>query len=151
MWAAATALCAALILPAQKVDSAESLLQAATKKELVDGNLTAAIEGYKKALTAAGSNRAVAAKALLRLGECYEKQGNAEARRAYERLVKEFSDQKEQARDAGARLAAMGGGGSAGYAGCLDRPEGRWQGIFPVPRRPVLHVPGLGHGELGPA
>jgi Tol biopolymer transport system component len=108
IWAAATALCAALMLPAQKADSAESLLQAATKKELVDGNLKAAIEGYRKALAAAGSNRAVAAKALLRLGECYEKQGNAEARQAYERLVKEYSDQKEQARDAGARLAAMG-------------------------------------------
>src|SRR5689334_2123704 len=86
---AAAVLCAALILPAQKADSAESLLQAATKKELVDGNLLAAMEGYKKALTAAKGNRAVAAKALLRLGECYEKQGNAEAQRSYERLVRE--------------------------------------------------------------
>ena len=56
----------------------------------------------------------MAAKALLRLGECYEKQGDAEARKAYERLVKEFADQKDQARDAQVRLAAMGqtaGGG----------------------------------------
>ena len=105
---AATALCAALILPAQKADSAESLLQAATKKELVDGNLAAAIEGYRKAVAAAKGNRNVAAKALLRLGECYEKQGNAEARRAYERLVNEYSDQKDQAHDAQARLAALG-------------------------------------------
>src|SRR4051794_11886982 len=108
IFALGVALSTAVILPAQKADSAESLLQAATKKELVDGNLAAAIEGYKKTLAAAKGNRAVAAKALLRLGECYEKQGNAEAQRSYERLVREYGDQKEQAHDAEVHLTAMG-------------------------------------------
>src|ERR1044072_88007 len=107
MLAVAAALSAALILPAQKTDSAESLLQAATKKELVDGNLPGAIEGYKRTLVAAKGNRAVAAKALLRLGQCYEKQGNTEGPKAYQRLVREFCGQKEQAHDAEARLTAM--------------------------------------------
>ena len=57
LFAVGFALSTALILPAQKADSAESLLQSATKKELVDGNLAAAIEGYKKTLAAAKGNR----------------------------------------------------------------------------------------------
>ncbi len=101
-------LAAAASLAAQTGD-AGVMLQRAIRKESVEGDLKGAIELYKKVVAGAAKDRAAAAKALLRLGECYEKQGNAEARRAYERLVKEFSDQKEQARDAGARLAAMGG------------------------------------------
>ena len=93
--AAVAALCAALILSAQTVDSAESLLQAATKKELVDGDLAGAIEGYKKAFAAAKDDRAVAAQALLKLGQCYRKQGDAEARVAFERLLREYADQTE--------------------------------------------------------
>jgi Tol biopolymer transport system component len=50
----------------------------------------------------------VAARALLHLGECHEKLGSAEARRAYERLVREFADQTEEAARARARLAALG-------------------------------------------
>ena len=104
-------LSAALLLPAQKPEAAESLLQAATKKEVVDGDLAGAIEGYKKTLAAAKGNRAVAAKALYQLGECYRKQGNAQARQTFERLVKEYADQAV-AGQARARLAAMGGGTS---------------------------------------
>lgn len=100
-------LAAAGVLAAQSGDPGV-LLQRAIRKESVEGDLKGAIDLYKKVIAGAAKNRAAAAKALLRLGECYEKQGNAEARRAYERLVKEFSDQKDQAREAEARLAAMG-------------------------------------------
>ncbi len=94
-------------LVAQKPEAAESLLQAATKKEVVDGDLAGAIAGYKRALAAAKSNRAVAAKALYQLGECYRKQGDSEARKMFERVVKEYGDQAVAA-EARARLAAMG-------------------------------------------
>jgi Tol biopolymer transport system component len=104
---AAIALCAALILSAQTVNSAESLLQAATKKELVDGNLAGAIDGYQRALAAAKDNRAVAAQALLQLGQCYRKQGNAEARRTFERLLRDYGDQTEAAAKASEELAAL--------------------------------------------
>jgi tetratricopeptide (TPR) repeat protein len=73
----------------------------------VEGDLKGAIDLYKR-VAGGAANRAQVAKALLGLGECYEKQGDAEARKAYERLVKEFGDQAEQAREAQARLAAMG-------------------------------------------
>jgi len=104
---AATVLCGSLTLPAQKADSAESLLQAATKRELVDGDLAGAIEGYKKALAAAKGNRALAAQALLQLGQCYRKQGNAEARRTFERLLREYADQTAAVAKARDELAAL--------------------------------------------
>jgi Tol biopolymer transport system component len=111
----AALLCAAL--PAgfsanqAKDDRAEVALQAAIKKETIDGDLKGAIEQYQK--IAQSTNRAVAAKALLRMGQCYEKLGNTEARSAYERLVREFGDQAEIVAQARVRLAALGGPGSA--------------------------------------
>jgi tetratricopeptide (TPR) repeat protein len=104
---AAIVLCGALTFPAQRANSAESLLQAAAKRELVDGDLAGAIEGYKRALAAAKSNRAVAAQALLRLGQCYRKQGTAEARLTFERLLREYADQTEAVANARAELAAL--------------------------------------------
>lgn len=88
--------------------SAEVQLKAAMHKEEVEGDLKGAIEAYRKIVAQAGSNRAVAAKALYQLGECYRKQGDAEARKTFERLVKEFGDQPVAA-EARARLAAMSG------------------------------------------
>ncbi len=49
----------------------------------------------------------VAAKALIRLGQCYEKMGNTEARKAYERVMRDFADRNEAASEARARLAAL--------------------------------------------
>jgi len=107
-------LCAALsagYLASQAKDNkAEVALQAAIKTETVDGNLKGAIEQYKKIAAQPGAGRAVVATALLRMGQCYEKLGNAEARTAYERLVREFADQAEQAQAARARLAALAEG-----------------------------------------
>src|SRR5512136_2744632 len=91
----------------QKDPRAEAQLQAAINKETVEGDLKGAIEQYQK--LADSSNHAVAAKALLRMGQCYEKLGDMEARKAYERVVREFSDQKETAATAQARLAALAG------------------------------------------
>lgn len=101
----------ALLLLAQGNGQLEVQLQRAIQKEMTAGDLKAAIDEYKKIASRAGSNRAVAAKALLRLAEAYEKQGGAEARKTYERIVTEYGDQGEatQARN---RLAALGGSGS---------------------------------------
>jgi len=90
----------------QKDPRAEAQLQAAITKETVEGDLKGAIELYQK--LANGSNHAAAAKALVRMGQCYEKLGSAEATKAYERVVREFSDQKEAVEQARALLAAGG-------------------------------------------
>jgi len=88
----------------QQKDQSEVNLQAAIRMETVEGDLKGAIEAYKK--IAEAGNRAVAAKALIRMGQCYEKLGDAEARKAYERVVREFFDQKEAVEQARALLAA---------------------------------------------
>lgn len=54
------------------------------------------------------SDRAVAARALLFLGSAYEKLGRAEARRAYEQIIREFPDQPHMVAAARARLAEFG-------------------------------------------
>jgi Tol biopolymer transport system component len=94
---------------AQKDDQAEVLMQAAHQKQLVEGQLEEAIQLYKRIVQEHGGSRAVAAKALLEMGQCYEKLGNREARKAYERLVREYGDQNEAAAQARARLAALSG------------------------------------------
>ena len=63
---------------------------------------------------ARSSDRALAARALLYLGQAQERQGADKARATYERIVKEFSNQTEIAAAAGRRLAALGGGGPSG-------------------------------------
>jgi len=93
------------------------LLQAATNKQLMEGKLEEAIQLYKKILTGRPSNRAVAAKALLQMGQCYEKLGETqaqEARKAYQRIAREFADQAEIVAQARVRLAALGGPGAGG-------------------------------------
>src|SRR5262245_39432487 len=84
----------------------EAMLRAAMDKESVDGDLKAAIEQYKKIVASKSASREVVAKALIRLGACYERQGDIEARKAYERVGREFGDQAESVRLAQARLAA---------------------------------------------
>jgi Tol biopolymer transport system component len=92
---------------AQQAADPGVLLRAAIEKEEVDGDLNGAISLYKQIITNNGNKRAVAAKALLRLGGCYEKQGNAAAAKAYEQLLRDYVDQAEEAKEAQSRLAAL--------------------------------------------
>jgi len=103
----AAALLLAVLAAGQKNNQAEVQLKAAMHKELVDGDLKGALEQYQKILASFGSNRAVGAKALVQIGQCYEKLGKSEARSAYERVLREFADQPEPARVARERLAAL--------------------------------------------
>lgn len=99
-------LAVAAVLTAQTGRSPEVQLKAAQNKEQVEGDLKGAIEAYKR-LTQS-KDRAVAAKALVALGQCYEKLGNTEARSTYERLLKDFADQPESVALARTRLSALG-------------------------------------------
>ena len=92
------------LLLAQAPRTAEVQLKAAVHKQEVEGDLKGAIEQYKK--LAQNKDRGVAAKALVRMGECYDKLGDTEARKAYERVVKEFADQKEAVEQARGRLSS---------------------------------------------
>ena len=87
---------------------ADKLLAGAQRKATVDGDLKGAIEDYKKIVAEAGNNRALAAQALVRMADCYQKLGDAESRAIYERLVRDYGDQKEPAALARLRLGATG-------------------------------------------
>jgi len=106
---------AVLAAAPQNQDKAEVALKAAMDKEVLDGNLKAAIEQYRKIAVTYRGNRSVAARALFQLGQCYEKQGDAEARKAYDQLVREYGDQKEPVAAARLRLAAIQKAGGLGH------------------------------------
>jgi Tol biopolymer transport system component len=93
---------------AQKKDSPDVLLQRAIQKEMVDGDLKAAIELYKKVVTSPGVTSRVAADALVHLGEAYERSGDAEARKAYEQVIREYANQTEAVAQAKRRLSSVG-------------------------------------------
>ena len=63
---------------------------------------------------ARSTDRALAARALLYLGQAQERQGAGKARATYERIVKEFGNQTEMVAAAQQRLVALGGPRSSG-------------------------------------
>lgn len=103
-WMFVAALAITLAAFAQKNDSPELMLGAGLHQEEVEGNCKAAIEIYQKVIQQKNASRNVAARAQLHVGLCLEKLGNAESRKAYERVVREYADQKEAAAFARDRL-----------------------------------------------
>ena len=90
------------LVVAQNARSPEVLFKAAQHAEEVQGDLKAAIQQYKKVIDA--GSRPFAARALVRMAECYQKMGDAQSRIVYERVVREFPDQAEQVALAQSRL-----------------------------------------------
>ncbi len=113
---------------AQGVTEGERQLQKAMLLETVDGKLEAAIEQYKRIAAENRGNRGVVATALLRLAGCYEKLGIAEARKVYEQILGDYSDQRDVAEQARDRLTALGQTVSARAAMATRRV---WEG-FPL-------------------
>ncbi|MBI4909429.1 MAG: hypothetical protein HY820_37770 [Acidobacteria bacterium] len=97
-----TLLLSAAMVSAQSGSPADVALRAAIELETVKGDLRGAIKRY--ASLAEGKDRAVAARALLRMAQCHEKLGNSEARKIYQRIVKDFGDQAELVAQARAKL-----------------------------------------------
>jgi Tol biopolymer transport system component len=91
---------------AQTVSPNEIRFREARHKEDVEGDLNGAIKIYES-ITASKGDRKLAAKALVQLGRCYEKQGNVAARHAYERVLRDFSDQGAAVGEARLRLAKI--------------------------------------------
>jgi tetratricopeptide (TPR) repeat protein len=107
------AMMALAIMVGAGFQSSRDLFQKALQMEEGQGDLQKAIGLYQDIVKRFPENREVAAKAQLHIGLCYEKLGNAEARKAYEGVVREYADQKETAATAQARLAALAGAGGA--------------------------------------
>ena len=94
------------MLTAQGARNADVQMMAAQQKADVQGDLKGAIEDYKRIVAGAGSNRALAALALVRMADCYQKLGDAQARAIYDRVVRDYADQAEAVSLARAHLGA---------------------------------------------
>ena len=101
---AVVALGAGAIVKAQSPRSVEVQMKAAQQKAEVEGDLKGAIEEYKKIVAGAGSNRALAAEALVRMAQCHQKLGDTEAQKIYERVVRDYAEQVDAVASARARL-----------------------------------------------
>jgi Tol biopolymer transport system component len=101
------AICALVGAPstAQKNESAQAMLEAAKQKATLEGDLPGAIKQYQAVVDKYGkADRGAAATALVRMAECYQKLGDAQARKVLERVVREFADQKDAVAVARTRL-----------------------------------------------
>ena len=97
--------------------TAEAALEAARLKETLDGDLAAAIAGYKEVAATYRGTPDVAAHATILLASAYEQLGRtAEARSAYERVIGEFADQRPAATTARAKLARASSAQTSGRA-----------------------------------
>ena len=103
--------CLALAFLAEQRTFAQNghdLFQKGLVQERTQGDLDEAIRLYQQIVEDHTDDRTLVAKALLQMGGCYEKLGRVEARRAYERVVREFADQSEPVSAARARLTDLG-------------------------------------------
>jgi tetratricopeptide (TPR) repeat protein len=98
----------AMLASAVQTKPASVLLQEGLYAEEIEGNLEAAIQVYERILKHFPKDRPVAAKALLHIGLSYEKLGRGEARKAYERVLREYADQPEAVSAARVRLTTLG-------------------------------------------
>ncbi len=95
------------IAAGQEDDSPEVQLRAAMHMELVEGDLSGAIELYQKVASDPNAPRATVARALLQIGLCYEKLGDTQARPAYQKLIDGYPEQRREVEAARRRLAEM--------------------------------------------
>lgn len=105
-----------ILLPGKAAVSQQTageLFEKALYLEEGQGDLQKAIGLYQDIVKRFPANRDVAAKALLHIGICYEKLGKTEARSAYNRLLRDYGDQLQLAKEARSRLAQLESAASA--------------------------------------
>lgn len=87
--------------------SGNDLFQQALSKERAEGQIEEAIRLYERVVKEFAADRALAARALVQTGRCYERLGKIEAKTAYERVLHEYADQRAFADEARTRLAML--------------------------------------------
>jgi Tol biopolymer transport system component len=104
---AAFALFLALALSGAAQQSAEQIYKSGLYEEEVGGDLQKAIGLYQDLLKRFPESREAAAKAQLHIGLCYEKLGQTEAEKAFQKVVADYPDQTEAVKLAKEKLAAV--------------------------------------------
>ena len=94
-------------VPPAHAQSAADLFQQGLRKERADGDLKSAIAIYQRLIREHPSDRGIVARALIQLGGAFERMGSADARAAYERVLRDYSEQSAEASLARTRLAAL--------------------------------------------
>ena len=100
-------LAGALLCNGSFLQNADQLFQTAVYQEEVEGNLKGAIDTYQSILNRFPGDRSMGAKALLRIGLCREKLGLREAREAYQRIIDQYSEQRQEVALAQERIAKL--------------------------------------------
>jgi Tol biopolymer transport system component len=124
--------------PRLAAQTGHDLFQQALVKERADGDLQGAIAIFERIAREYAQDRPLAARALVQMGRCYEKLGNADARRTYRRVVQEYPDQSDMVAQARGRLTALDRlAARRGPEGVVKRqlvgPDGPVEGGSPSP------------------
>jgi Tol biopolymer transport system component len=137
-------------IAAQTNATLEKLFASAEHKATVAGDLKGAIDEYQRIVKAAGKDRASAARALLAMADAYQRLGDAEARRIYERLLREFGEQSEVITNAKRRLQSLEADTRTGQASRRIVPVWTGQGVgYGTPSADGRYIPfRLGTGDL---
>ena len=123
--------------------SGHDLFQQALLKERAEGELGAAIQLYEQIVRDFSADRTLAARALVQMGQCWEKLGSTEAEEAYQTVVRDFADQPELVAQAEARLSALMAMQRAALAAGVERqPTFRKIEIASKPQNGVLSPDG---------
>lgn len=91
----------------QASSEASVLFEKAKFTMVTKGDLHGAIELFNEIIAEYPGEREYAAKSQLYIGLCYDKQGKEQARRAYQKVIREYADQRDVAAQARTRLAAL--------------------------------------------
>ncbi|OGU87984.1 MAG: hypothetical protein A2492_13440 [Ignavibacteria bacterium RIFOXYC12_FULL_35_11] len=131
-------LCVLTSIATAQQNKAEQMYQQALYEMEGRGNYAKAIDMFNQVVAQFPKEKSVAAKALLHVGMCQEKLGNREAQKAYERVIKDYTDQHEVVAEARARLDLITGkenkefiirrvieGTDVGFEGAVS-PDGRY-------------------------
>lgn len=90
-----------------EAQNGHDLFQQALVKERSNGQIQEAIRIYERIVAEFSTDRALAARALVRLGRAHESLGSRQARETYQRVVTDFADQADMVTEARARLTAL--------------------------------------------
>jgi Tol biopolymer transport system component len=122
----------------QAQETAEELYQEGLYQEEVQGDLEQAIAIYQSILSDHPDSRAVAVKAQLHIGLCYEMLGLNEAQRAYQRVIDDYAEYRDEVSVARRRLASL----AEELAELARRPTFRKIEIASKPQNGVLSPDG---------
>ena len=96
--------CLLWALVALAAEMPQELFEKGLVKERSEGNLKEAIQLFERAAETSGKDRALAAKAWLEAGECHRKLGDAQEKSLFQRVIRDYADQKDAVAAARLRL-----------------------------------------------